>query len=148
MKRLQGLIAATLVTVIIGLGMVAIGVNAASNADSVPVSDSPASASQASGSQASASQVSATTSQIVNVSNTAADQAQIDQLQATVKQYQAREKQYQDREKQYQTELAKITQQVNDATARADQLQQILMALQERGVIRISDDGRITIPRG
>jgi peptidoglycan hydrolase CwlO-like protein len=135
MKRLQGLIAATLVTVIIGLGMVAIGVNAASNADSVPVSDSPA-------------QVSATTSQVVNVSNTAADQAQIDQLQATVKQYQAREKQYQDREKQYQTELAKVTQQMNDATAQAEQLKQILVALQQRGVINISEDGRISIPRG
>ena len=150
MKRLQGIIAATLVTLVIGLGMVAIGVNAASNTDSVPVSDSPASASQASASpaQVSGSQASATTSQIVNVSNTAADQAQIDQLQATIKQYQAREKQYQDREKQYQTELAKVTQQKNDATAQADQLQQILVALQQRGVISISADGRITIPRG
>jgi len=138
MKRLQGLIAATLVTVIIGLGMVAIGVNAASNADSVPVSDSPAQAATAA----------ATSSQVVNVSNTAADQSQIKQLQDTIQQYQNREKQYQDREKQYQTELAKVTQQMNDATAQAQQLQQILVALQQRGVIQISDDGRISIPRG
>jgi peptidoglycan hydrolase CwlO-like protein len=136
MKRLQGLIAATLVTVIIALGMVAIGVNAASNSNSVPVSNSPAQASTA------------TTSNVVNISNSAADQAQIKQLQDTIKQYQDREKQYQDREKQYQTELAKVSQQMNDATAQAQQLQQILVALQQRGVIRISDDGRISIPRG
>jgi septal ring factor EnvC (AmiA/AmiB activator) len=139
MKRLQGLIAATLVTVIIALGMVAIGVNAASNSNSVPVSNSPAQAAQASA---------ATTSNVVNISNSAADQAQIKQLQETLKQYQDREKQYQDREKQYQTELAKVSQQMNDATAQAQQLQQILVALQQRGVIRISDDGRISIPRG
>jgi hypothetical protein len=139
MKRFQGLIAATLVTVVIGLGMVAIGVNAASNTNSVPVSNSPAQAAQAS---------TATTSNVVNISNSAADQSQIKQLQDTIQQYQAREKQYQDREKQYQTELARVSQQLNDATAQADQLQQILMALQQRGVIRISDDGRISIPRG
>jgi hypothetical protein len=136
MKRLRGLIAATFITVIIGLGMVAIGVNAASNSNSVPVSDSP-------------KQVSADIpSNVVNISSSAADQSQIKQLQDTIQQYQAREKQYQDREKQYQTELAKVSQQMNDATAQADQLRQILMALQERGVINISSDGRISIPRG
>ena len=89
----------------------------------------------------------AATSQVVNVSNTAADQSQIKQLQDTLQQYQDREKQYQDREKQYQAELTKVSQQMNDATAQAEQLKQILMALQQRGVIRISDDGRISILR-
>lgn len=139
MKRLQGFIAATLVTFIVGFGMLAIGVNAASNSASVPVSDSPAQAASA-----------GTTSKVVNVSNTVADQsqAQIKQLQETIKQYQDREKQYQDREKQFQTELSKVSQQANDATAQAEQLQQILVALQQRGVINISADGRISIPRG
>lgn len=148
MKRFQGFIAATLVTFIVGFGMLAIGVNAASNTNSVPVSDSPASNSLANNSPAQAA--AAATSKIVNVSNAAVDQAQaqINQLQATIKQYQDREKQYQDREKQYQTELSRVSQQLNDATAQADQLQQILVALQQRGVIRISDDGRISIPRG
>ena len=146
MKRLQGLIAATLVTFIVGFGMLAIGVNAASNSNSVPVSDSPVSNSPASDSRAQTS--AATTSNVVNISNSAADQAQIKQLQDTLQQYQDREKQYQDREKQYQTELARVSQQMNDATAQADQLRQILSALQERGVIQISADGRISIPRG
>jgi chromosome segregation ATPase len=149
MKRFQGFVAATLVTFIVGFGMVAIGVNAASNTDSVPVNNSPASASSAQTSAAN------TSGKIVNISNTVADQSQaqavqgqIKQLQDTLKQYQDREKQYQSREQQYQTELAKVTQQMNDAAAQADQLQQILVALQQRGVIRISDDGRISIPRG
>jgi hypothetical protein len=133
MKRLQGLMAAMLITFLAAFGMVAIGLNATANADSVPVSDSPAQAAAA---------------QVVNVSNAGADQAQNQQLQDTLKQYQAREKQYQAREKQYQTELAKVSQQLNDATAQADQLKQILMALQQRGVINISEDGRISIPRG
>ena len=68
--------------------------------------------------------------------------------QAQIKQLQNLIAQYQDREKQYQTELARVTQQMNDATAQADQLQQILVALQQRGVIQISADGRISIPRG
>jgi hypothetical protein len=48
MKRLQGLIAATVVTGIVAVGMVGIGVNAASNTNSVPVSDSPAQTDQVS----------------------------------------------------------------------------------------------------
>ena len=77
MKRLQGLIAATLITSIVALVMVGIGVNAASNPDSVAVSSSPAKTTQAA--QAAA--------------NAASDQstAQIDQLQNLIKQYQSRE---------------------------------------------------------
>ena len=48
MKRLQGLIAAAFITVLVALGMLVIGVNAVANANSVPVSDSPAQASTAS----------------------------------------------------------------------------------------------------
>ena len=131
MKRLRGLIAATIITVLVGLGMLAIGVNAASNTDSVPVSDSPGQTSTV-------------------ASNAAPDQtqAQINQLQGLIKQYQDREKQYQDREKQYQSELSSVSQKLSDATAEVDQLQQVLIALQQRGVIRISNDGRISIPQG
>ena len=126
MKRLQGLIAATLITIVVGFGMVGIGVNAASNPNSVAVSNSPASASQAS---ANASQVSA---------NSASDQAaaQIDQLQSLIKQYQSREQ-------QYQTEIKSLSQKLSDANAQADQARQILQALQERGIIQITRDGQI-----
>ncbi len=119
MKRLQGLIAATLITGIVGFGMVGIGANAASNTDSVPVSNSPAQTAQAS-------------------TKAAPDQtsAQIDQLQNLIKQYQSREQ-------QYQTEIKSLSQKLSDANATADQAQQILQALQERGIIQITRDGRI-----
>ena len=124
MKRLQGLIAATFVTGIIALGMVSIGVNAASNPDSVAVSDSPARTAQVS-------------------ANAASDQssAQIDQLQNLIKQYQSREQ-------QYQTEIKSLSQKLSDANATADQAQQILQALQERGIIQITRDGRILLRGG
>ena len=126
MKRLQGLIAATLITIVVGFGMVGIGVNAVSNPNSVAVSNSPANTSQAS---ADVSQASA---------NSVPDQAaaQIDQLQNLIKQFQSREQ-------QYQTEIKSLSQKLADANAQADQARQILQALQERGIIQITRDGRI-----
>ncbi len=127
MKRLQGLIAATLITGIVGFGMVGIGVNAASNTNTVAVSNSPAQAAQAA--QA--------------ASSTASDQsaAQIAQLQNLIKQYQSREQ-------QYQTEIKSLSQQLSDANATADQARQVLQALQERGIIQITRDGRILLRGG
>ena len=127
MKRLHGLIAATLITGIVAVGMVGIGVNAASNPDSVAVSSSPAKTTQAA--QAAA--------------NAASDQstAQIDQLQNLIKQYQGREQ-------QYQTEIKSLSQKLSDANAMADQAQQILQALQERSIIQITRDRRIFLRGG
>ena len=124
MKRFQGLIAATFITGIVAVGMVGIGVNAASNTNTVPVSNSPAKTAQVSAS-------------------TAADQtsAQIDQLQNLIKQYQSREQ-------QYQTEIKSLSQKLNDANATADQARQILQALQERGIIQITRDGQILLRGG
>ena len=77
MKRLQALAAAVIITTLVGLGMVAIGVNAALNPNTVAASDAPGDPSQ-------------------SVSAASPDaQAQVRQLQDLVAQYQAREKQYQ-----------------------------------------------------
>jgi peptidoglycan hydrolase CwlO-like protein len=124
MKRLRGLIAATFITGIVALGMVGIGVNATTNPNSVAVSDSPAKAAQ--------------TAQAVI--GAASDQftAEINQLQNLIKQYQSREQ-------QYQTEIKSLSQKLSDANATADQAQQILQALQERGIIQITRDGRILL---
>jgi biotin-(acetyl-CoA carboxylase) ligase len=103
--------------------MVGIGVNAATNPDSVPVSDSPVQTIQA-------------------VSDgTSNDSAQIEQLQSLVKQYQ-------DREQQYQTEIRSLSQQLSDANTQANQAQQVLQALQERGLIQITRDGQIFLRNG
>jgi TolA-binding protein len=77
MKRLQALVAAVIITSLMGLGMLAIGVNAALNPNTVAVSNAPGGTSD-------------------NVSATSAQaQAQINQLQDLIKQYQNREQQYQ-----------------------------------------------------
>ena len=119
MKKLRGLIAATFVTAIVGLGIVGIGVNAVSNPTSVAASNSPTTAAQAS-------------------TSTATDQAaaQIQQLQNLIKQYQSREQ-------QYQTEIKSLSQKIADGNAEVSQAQQVLQALQERGIIQITRDGQI-----
>ena len=82
LKRILALLTAVLVTCLIGFAMLAVGVNAVSNPNAVPVSNSPA--------------VSAPASQT---------QSQIEQLQSLVKQYQSREQQYQARLAQDEAQL-------------------------------------------
>jgi peptidoglycan hydrolase CwlO-like protein len=121
MKRFQAIVAAALTTALIALGMVVIGADAASNTNTVPVSNSPSS----------------TTTLASNT--TAVDaQTQLGQLQSLINQYQ-------DREKQYQTEINNLSQKLSQANGQVDQLQQILLALQQRGVIQITQDGQVLI---
>jgi peptidoglycan hydrolase CwlO-like protein len=129
MKRLQGLIAASFITTIVAMGTVGIGVNALSNPNTVAVSNSPASNSPAQSTQVS--------------SKAATDQtsAEIDQMQNLIKQYQSREQ-------QYQTEIKSLSQKLSDANATADQARQVLDALQQRGLIQITQDGRIFLRGG
>ncbi len=71
------------------------------------------------------------------VSNTTTDpqaQAEISRLQSLVSQYQ-------NREQQYQAQLNQLNQQVQ-------QYQDILVQLQQRGIIRIGQDGSIQLRRG
>ena len=122
MKRLQGLIAAALITAVVALGMVGIGVSAAANPNSVPVSNS----------------LAAVTTDVTANATAAELQAQVNQLQDLVKQYQSREQ-------QYQTEIKTLSQKASDANTVVNQAQQILQALQERGLIQITRDGRILL---
>ncbi len=142
MKRLQGIIAATLTTLVVSLGMLVIGANAATNTNVVPVSNSPAQAAQASLVSNSAANTSAQTAQSnAQAQQINAMQAQIDQLQNQIKQYQSREQ-------QYQAEIKSQAQKLNDANQQANTFQQVLMALQERGLIQITRDGRIFVAGG
>ncbi len=88
MKRKQALFAAAFITVILALGLVAVGVNAAMNPNGVPVSNSPAAA---------------TTADPTNQA-----QAQIKQLESLIAQYQAREKQYQQQLNQEATQVQQL----------------------------------------
>ncbi|MCL4393621.1 MAG: taxilin [Chloroflexi bacterium] len=114
MKRLEAIVAATVVTAVIALAMLAVGLNALVNQNSVPVSNSPALASSA-----------------TTAGTDPPSQAQIDQLKSLVAQYQSREQ-------QYQTQLSQ-------ENAQIQQLQNVLAQLQQRGVIRILNDGTIQL---
>ncbi len=121
MKRIQALIAAFIVTSLVGFGMLAIGVNAAFNSNSVPVSDSPNSPAPA-------------VSADVQPQSAQQYQARIDQLNSLIAQYQSREQQYQS--------------QLNQAETQVQQLQAVLQELQRRGIIRIQSDGTILLRGG
>jgi hypothetical protein len=131
LKQILALATAFLVTSLIGLGMLAIGANAATNPDSVPVSDAPGNpaAAVSSSAQPSAGQPGDVIAQYQQREQQY--QAQINQLNSLIAQYQSREKQYQA--------------QLNQVTTQAQQSQQILDELQKRGVIRILSDGTIQL---
>jgi hypothetical protein len=130
-KQILALVTAFLVTSMIGLGMLAIGANAATNPDSVPVSNSPgdSGAAVSTGAQSPTGQPADVIAQYQKREQQY--QAQINQLNSLITQYQSREKQYQA--------------QLDQATTQAQQSQQILSELQKRGLIRIMSDGTIQI---
>ena len=67
-----------------------------------------------------------------------ANQAMIQDLQATISQYQ-------NRETQYKNELQQAAGQIDQMTQQNNQYQQLIQALQNAGVIRISQDGHVFI---
>ena len=147
MKRVQALVAALVMTVLIGLCMLAVGVNAVFNQNTVPILDAPPSAAAASNQVDSPNQV--------NSQAPSQSDSLVQQYQAREKQYQDQiqqlnnlVKQYQDREKQYQTQLNQANAATQQATQTAQQLQNILAELQRRGIIRVMSDGSIQIRRG
>ena len=124
MKHATALIAAFLITIVVGMGMFVIGGNAALNKDGSAPLDSPQQAN----------------SQQANSASPAVDnnQARIDQLQNLVTQYQQREQQYQD-------ELNTAQQQLDQTNTTIGQYQQLFQALIQRGVIQVDQSGRVLI---
>jgi biotin-(acetyl-CoA carboxylase) ligase len=107
-------------TAVVGLAMLGIGLNAMMNQNAVQTQDSPA---------ASSAQI------------PAASSAQIQQMQGLIQQYQVRDQ-------QYQSQLNTVVQQLNERNAQLQQFTQLLLELQNRGLIFIQPDGTILIPRG
>ena len=137
-KQLPALIAAVLMTGFIALAMVVTSANALLNKNGVDPANSPSTSTVA------------TTDPV-----SSADQAQIQQLQNRINEYAQREQQYQQREQQYQQTvqqyqqtLANDQQQIQQAAMQVQQIQQLLAALQQRGLIRIQPDGTILIAGG
>ena len=121
-KHIAAFTAALIMTVLIGVAMLAFGVNALLNRNVV----STAQAAELSGAVDASSQA-------------AADQLVIDQLQAQISEYQNRETQYQD-------EIKSAADQVNQLSQQNQQYQSLVNALQNAGVIQITQDGRVFIP--
>jgi hypothetical protein len=120
-KQYTALLAALLITMCVAATMLLVGGSALLNKHGLPVADSPA-------------QVTAT------AQAQTAEQAQIQQLQGLVAQYQARET-------QYQQELDTAGQNLERANAQLQQYQILLMALRNRGLIAINEDGSVSIAR-
>ena len=120
-KHIAAFTAALVMTVLIGVAMLAFGVNALLNKNVVTT----AQAAGLPGAGDASSQASA-------------DQAVIDQLQAQISEYQSREV-------QYQNEIKNAADQVNQLSQQNQQYQTLLNALQNAGVIQISPDGRVFI---
>jgi uncharacterized protein YlxW (UPF0749 family) len=122
-KQVVAFLAAFVITGIVALSMLVIGVNAATNPNSVAASNSPASA-------------------VANVSASPnSSQAQIAQLQNQIAQYQAREQ-------QYQTALNSDNQQLSQTSQEMQMIRQLLAYLQNSGLIRIDNQGQITVVGG
>jgi uncharacterized protein YlxW (UPF0749 family) len=119
-KKVVASLSAFIITAIVALSMLVVGVNAANNPNGVPVSNSP-------------------TAATASVSTSAdSTQAQIAQLEAQLAQYQAREK-------QYATALNSDNQQLSQASQEMQMIQQLLVYLQNRGLIQINNQGQITV---
>ena len=119
-KQVVAFLSAFIITAIVALSMLVVGVNAASNPNGVAASNSP------------------TTATAVGVSSsTDNSQAQIAQLQSLVAQYQARDQ-------QYQAALSSDNQQLTQASQEMQMIQQLLLYLQNHGLIQINSQGQIT----
>jgi len=132
-KHRTAIVAATLVTLVVCLGMFAIGASAAMNKNGVPVKDAP-------GSSSVAASTSVDSAQIAQMQNL------ITQYQQRDQQYQQREQQYQQREQQYQDQLSSAQQQLDQASNQLAQYQRVLQFLVDRGIIQVDSRGRIFLP--
>jgi uncharacterized protein YlxW (UPF0749 family) len=126
-KRLTAFLAAAISTACIGVAILAVGGAALFNPNGTAVAQSPA--------------------QAAALSSGSSSQAQVQQLQSLVAQYQQREQQYQQREQQLEKQIADQNSQVQQAQQQMQEVRSLLMALQQRGLITVTDEGRIFINR-
>lgn len=125
-KHFSAILIAFLMTAVVGVAMLAIGGAALFNRNGTPVSDSAAQGSKVAD---------------TNLAQT----NQTSQLEGLIAQYQDHELQYQQREQQLQEQLAQANAQIQQDQQMVQQVQRLLSALQQRGLITITNDGRINI---
>jgi TolA-binding protein len=125
-KQFMAILAALLITACIGASLFAIGGAALVNRNTTTASDS--------------------STQLTAISDSNLSQPdQLAQLQDLVAQYQDREQQYQQREQQLKDQLVQSNAQIQQDQQLLQQVQILLAALQQRGLISVTNDGRILI---
>ena len=120
-KPITAALIALLMTLCVGVGMFTIGGAALLNKNGTTAANSPVQSTQT-----------------VSL-NTAQQSDQVAQLQNLISQYQDHEKQYQQREQQLQDQLNQANAQIQSDQQVIQQARALVQALQERGIIRISD---------
>jgi hypothetical protein len=126
-KPINAVLVALLITACMGLSILGIGGAALFNKNGISSSNSPAQSTNGTG------------------LNSAQQVSQTDQMQNLIAQYQDHEQQYKQREQQLQEQLAQANAQVQQDQQLIGQMQNLLSALQQRGLIRITNDGRVFI---
>jgi uncharacterized protein YlxW (UPF0749 family) len=116
-KTVPALVAGLSMTIFIGLAILAFGLNALFN-----------------------QKVSVAQAQAQPEVQIVSDQTAIQDLEATILQYQAREA-------QFQNELQQAADQLNQVNQQNQQYRQLIQALQNAGVIQITNDGSVLITR-
>jgi hypothetical protein len=129
MKPLPPILFALVMTGIVAGAMIIIGGSALFNKNSLPVVNSP---------------VAPTSQQVAS----AANDPQNNQAQQLISQYQQREKQYQTQMNDAAQRLNQANQQLQQDNQAIQTYQQILVALQQRGLISVDQNGQILISRG
>ena len=117
-KTIPAVIATIIMSVFIGMAILALGLNALLSKNVTVAQAAPAAGSQ------------------------------VDASQATIQDLQATITQYQQREVQYQSELKKAADEIDQANQQNQQFRQLILALQNAGVIQITQDGRVRITGG
>jgi TolA-binding protein len=125
MKRsITAVLIAILMTTILGVSMFAVGAAALGNQRGTAIANSQAQAPAGLAPQQSGN---------------------VAELQSLVSQYQDREQQYRQREQQLEDQLARANAQIQQDQQSLQQIQTLLAALQQRGLINITNDGRVFI---
>ena len=141
MKQFSAIIAAIIITGIVGTAMVIVGGNALTNKNTVPMLNAQAGASTNSQTLVTATQNSAQTQAQADTQTLANAQSEITQLQDSLNQYQTRLNQAVSQLNQDNAQLAQYQTEFK-------QVQTLLQQLQNLGLITISNDGQIYIGGG
>jgi hypothetical protein len=131
-KYVAAFVAAMLITLCVAMLPFAIGINAFFNKNTASLQDAPAA-------DNTSDPAAAAPDQLAQLQNLVA------QYQQREQQYLQREQQYQQRESQYQAQINAVQQQLDQVNATLGQYQQLIVYMQNLGLIQVDNSGRVSI---